>query len=183
MHHEQLEAELAALQDKLASVQAGLTKAQDARDQLADALEELLADVPSPTRRAAQAPEEPDSSPGRETGLASRLAESGRSGTTTSGGRRGSSREGAKQKRTQTSGLMRAIVQVLVTAGRPMKPKEIAEALGRPTKGKEGDSARETIRGSCKRLVTAGQLVRVSAGEFVIRQAAHSQEPLAEGGA
>lgn len=182
-HHERLKAELAALQDNLATVEADLAKARTSRDQLAGALEDLLADAPPTSQGAAQAPEGPGSASDEEAEPAGQSARPGRSGTGAGKGLRSASPGGVRRKRTQMSDLMRAIVQVLVTAGRPMTPKGIAEALGRPTEGKPGTSAQETIRGSCKRLVTAGQLVRVSAGQFAIRRAAQAQEPPTEGGA
>lgn len=65
---------------------------------------------------------------------------------------------------------MRAVERVLVGAGRPMKVRDITEALGRPTKGDEGRGPIETTRATCKRLVKNGRAIEHPIGTFTARR-------------
>ncbi|MET7300368.1 hypothetical protein [Embleya sp. NPDC005575] len=58
--------------------------------------------------------------------------------------------------------LAQAVLRVLATSGRPMRAREITEALGRPTHRKKV----ETTRVTAKRLATQGKLVEVEPGLF-----------------
>ncbi|MEU5190441.1 hypothetical protein AB0G83_25345 [Streptomyces klenkii] len=176
VRHAELEAELSQVQDRLAAVQADLARASARRDQLTGALEEILKDVPPPG----------DTSTGREsshredTATGSQSSKRRRSRTKSGAGTsKGSGPESAKKKRTRPGELMRAILQILVTAGRPMSTKDITEALGRPIT----DSTCETTRSTCKRLLTAGQVVEDPVGVFAICHAKQAEEPPGEGAA
>jgi hypothetical protein len=58
--------------------------------------------------------------------------------------------------------LAQAVLRVLATSGRPMRAREITEALGRPTDRKK----METTRVTAKRLAAQGKLVEVESGLF-----------------
>ncbi|MFD3352645.1 hypothetical protein [Streptomyces fradiae] len=77
--------------------------------------------------------------------------------------------------RSPSGQLMQAVEQILVGAGRPMKVKDITEALGRPTKGDEGRAPIETTRATCKRLVKNGRAVEKPVGTFATRRVTESQ--------
>lgn len=164
----------AELESELALVSSELAKATGTRDQLSEVLVELTANSPSsdqgqtePTAAdSAQRSQPEDSGPGQETGAP---ADTGRETP-----RGEASTPGA-------SGLlMQAILQILVTAGRPLRAREITEALGRPASGREGRVPVETTRSTCKRLVKNGKAVEDPVGVFAV---ARSGNPYARGAA
>lgn len=79
---------------------------------------------------------------------------------------------------------MLAIEQLLATSGKPMHVKDVTAALGRPTDGKEGTAAIETIRATCKRLVGHGRVTEVKTAVFAIARTtqAHPMDEAAPGG-
>ncbi|MFE4976136.1 hypothetical protein ACFRAR_29045 [Kitasatospora sp. NPDC056651] len=166
---EELQLRQAALEDELATLRSELARVSGTRDQLADVLAELLVGQsqedpaePGPTAAEESGPgvaEEPSSVPPSEPAPPRRSA-----------GRRGA----------QSGEVMQAVLMVLVTAGRPMRVREITEAIGRPASGKEGRAPQETTRSTCKRLVQQGKAVEGPVGVFAI---ARSGEPSAEGAA
>ncbi|MFD4577481.1 hypothetical protein ACFWNK_34395 [Streptomyces sp. NPDC058417] len=79
----------------------------------------------------------------------------------------------ATQHRPERSGgrypsgeLMDRVEQILLSTGRPMRIRDITEALGRPTRGKEGRGPLATVRVTCKRLVNNGRAVERPVGWF-----------------
>ncbi|KOU52180.1 hypothetical protein ADK55_16975 [Streptomyces sp. WM4235] len=66
---------------------------------------------------------------------------------------------------------METVERILLTAGRPMPVRDITEALGRPTQGKEGRGPLATVRATCKRLVKNGRAVEQPVGMFAIARA------------
>lgn len=170
---ERLGARLAELKAKLEELQAELAKASTARDQLEEALREITGERASPEGEPGQVADSSEVAPAGD-----RTALKGGTGSS----RRTSPRQdvasaGSVEKNVE---LWREVLQVLATSGRPMRVKEIAAALGRPTKGKTGTSAVETVRSTCKRQVKHGRAVEGPAGVFEI---ARGQEAVWEGAA
>lgn len=165
------------LQAELEALQAELARASTARDQLGQALreiigEEAIPDTPDHERGQAPTPSEVEAAADTPTPTGSKTASlritRPRQST-------GSAKPGHRNVE-----LWREVLQVLATSGRPMRVKEIAAALGRPTKGKAGTSAVETVRSTCKRQVKHGRAVEGPAGVFEI---ARGQEAVLKGGA
>lgn len=106
-------------------------------------------------------PEDSDASPSDESNASEPSEE-------TRAGQSGPSRSPSGQ-------VMQAVEQILVSAGRPMKARDITEALGRPTKGDEGRAPIETTRATCKRLVKNGRAVEHPIGVFAARRVTKTQ--------
>jgi hypothetical protein len=165
------------LEAELAAVQAELSQARTTRDQLTTDLDEILAQAPS-------AAGQQEAGTGATTGgdTPSRDEPTGPAPMAPSAGSRQEPKQGkprasqsAEKKASAKSGeVMRAIEQLLATAGKPMHVKDLTSALGRPTDGKEGTAAIETIRGTCKRLVGHGRIAEVETAVFAIVRAAEA---------
>ncbi|MFJ9328779.1 hypothetical protein ACIRPN_30815 [Streptomyces sp. NPDC101230] len=161
-------ARISELEAELADLRVEAAKYASARDQLSEALAELLAgrsapsgDDQSPQRKAGAEDEDSDASPSDESDPSEPSEE-------TRAGQSGPSRSPSGQ-------LMQAVEQILVSAGRPMKARGITEALGRPTKGDEGRAPIETTRATCKRLVKNGRAVEHPIGVFAARRVTKTQ--------
>lgn len=161
-------ARISELEAELADLRVEAAKYASTRDQLSEALAELLADrsAPSaddqsPQRKAGAEYEDSDASPSDESNASEPSEE-------TRAGQSGPSRSPSGQ-------LMQAVEQILVGAGRPMKVKDITEALGRPIKGDKGRSPIETTRRTCKRLVKNGRAVENPIGTFAARRVTESR--------
>ncbi len=161
-------ARISELEAELADLRVEAAKYASTRDQLSEALAELLADrlAPSaddqsPQRKAGAEYEDSDASPSDESNASEPSEE-------TRAGQSGPSRSPSGQ-------LMQAVEQILVSAGRPMKARDITEALGRPTKGDEGRAPIETTRATCKRLVKNGRAVEHPIGVFAARRVTKTQ--------
>ncbi|MFD4276147.1 hypothetical protein R2B67_21495 [Streptomyces cyaneofuscatus] len=161
-------ARISELEAELADLRVEAAKYAGTRDQLSEALAELLADrsAPSaddqsPQRKAGAEYEDSDASPSDESNASEPSEE-------TRAGQSGPSRSPSGQ-------LMQAVEQILVSAGRPMKARDITEALGRPTKGDEGRAPIETTRATCKRLVKNGRAVEHPIGVFAARRVTKTQ--------
>ncbi|MFJ1590817.1 MULTISPECIES: hypothetical protein [Streptomyces] len=159
---------ISELEAELADLRVEATKYASTRDQLSEALAELLAgrsapseDDQSPQQEAGTQDEDGDASAGDE-------SEPNEPPEETRAGQNGPSRSPSGQ-------LMRAVEQILVGAGRPMKVKDITEALGRPIKGDKGRSPIETTRRTCKRLVKNGRAVEHPIGTFAARRVTESR--------
>ncbi|MFJ7910062.1 hypothetical protein [Kitasatospora sp. NPDC096204] len=171
------------LEAELALVHAELERASGARDQLAEVLAEITdgtADSflgPDPAEAAPAPTPEADESgsawPPSRPAVASQQAAS-RTLSGPGGGRDGGT------GRARSGERMQAILQILVTAARPMRVRDITEALGRPVSGHEGRAPIETTRSMCKRLVKNGRAVEGPAGVFAV---ARAEEPYAKGAA
>jgi hypothetical protein len=166
---DRLQQRRAALELELAALQDELRKASSARDQLSEALEEILAGAPvSPQGEPTLAQSSTDV-PGEEIG-------SDASPASYPDDQRGPSPQArpsaaGSPTRSGSGELMQAVEQILVTAGRPLSVRDITEALGRPTKGKEGRGPLATIRATCKRLVKNHRAVEESVGMFAATKA------------
>ncbi|MFI1259126.1 reverse transcriptase domain-containing protein [Streptomyces netropsis] len=150
----------AELEAELEAVQADLSEARATRDHLTEALEELRRDIPPESENSTSGPSGSELSSGTDSTSAERdePSKSQRPGTASRSRDAGrSSSDGTARKRVERGELMRSILQVLVTAGRTMSAADIAEALGKPTKGKPGDAARESVRGACRRMAAKKQ--------------------------
>ncbi|MFD7552584.1 MULTISPECIES: hypothetical protein [unclassified Streptomyces] len=147
----------AELEKELAAVESELAKAVASRDHLASALDEITVDTQTADPRADQ--------PEAEGVSAARSAEDERSET---GAAPDQERAAAAPRNRQ---LGRQVLQVLATAGRPLRAKEITEAIGRPISGKVGAAAIETTRKTCKRHVRHGRAVEPEPGVFKIAAA------------
>lgn len=175
------------LEAELALVQTELAKARTTRDQLADALDEILAQAPSAAEeQGTQAETAPTghTPPSDEPPAAASTAETADS---PQGPRRGPSRTARPRKQAsaaKSGEVMLAIEQLLATSGKPMHVKDVTAALGRPTDGKEGTAAIETIRATCKRLVGHGRVTEVKTAVFAIARTtqAHPTDEAAPGG-
>ncbi|MFF7685229.1 hypothetical protein ACFZB6_03645 [Streptomyces syringium] len=153
------------LEAELAQVQAELARARSRHHFLSEALEELLAKGDAETGGHDTAP--PEGAPGPDEEVPAPEPRV--------------SKPRARKPRPRPGGqLMQSILQVLVTAGRPLRVKDITEALGRPTSGREGRVSLETTRSTCKRLVKNGQAAEGPVGVFTI---ARAEEPPVEGDA
>ncbi|MFD5617197.1 hypothetical protein [Streptomyces yangpuensis] len=159
---------ISELEAELADLRVEAAKYASTRDQLSEALSELLAGRSAPSE-GDQNPQQ-DANAEDEDGDASAGDESEPSEPSeeTRAGQGGPSRSPSGQ-------LMQAVEQILVGAGRPMKVKDITEALGRPTKGDEGRAPIETTRATCKRLVKNGRAVEKPVGTFATRRVTESQ--------
>ncbi|MBP2056812.1 hypothetical protein J2Z21_009831 [Streptomyces griseochromogenes] len=146
------------LEKELAQVDADLASASASHDHLAAALEEI-------TAGAEAGPEAPGDRPGDEDAEAQGPA-SDENGAT---GSADSPQQGATTPRNLQLGQQ--VLQVLATAGRPLRVKEITEAIGRPVSGKQGAAAIETTRKTCKRHVSQGRAVEPEPGVFAIASA------------
>ncbi|MGV9317941.1 hypothetical protein [Streptomyces sp. NPDC003660] len=162
-------ARISELEAELSGLRVEAAKYASTRDQLRAALAELLAghsvpsaDDQSPQQKADAEDEDGDAS-------ASGDSEPSEPSEGTRGEQWGPSRSASGQ-------LMQAVEQILVGAGRPMKVKDITEALGRPTKGDEGRGPIETTRATCKRLAKNGRAVEQPIGTFSARRVRESQE-------
>ncbi|MFJ5233166.1 hypothetical protein ACIQBJ_25135 [Kitasatospora sp. NPDC088391] len=153
---EQLRSQQADLEAKLAAVAAELSKACDTRDQLTEVLVELTRDV-----TGTPAAPEADQVLGEHDAAVS-SAQAVPAPPTPEDGR--------APGRAKSGEVMQAILQILVTSGRPMRVRDITGALGRPTNGPEGRAPMETTRSMCKRLVKNGKAVEGPAGVFAIAQ-------------
>ncbi|MFD7539890.1 hypothetical protein [Streptomyces sp. NPDC059819] len=140
---------------ELAQVDADLASASASHGHLAAALEEI-------TAGAEAGPEAPGDRPDAEEAEARGPA----SGGNGAAGSADSPQQGATTPRNLQLGQ-----QVLTTAGRPLRVKEITEAIGRPVSGKPGTAAIETTRKTCKRHVTQGRAVEPEPGVFAIASA------------
>ncbi|MFE7561904.1 hypothetical protein [Kitasatospora sp. NPDC057500] len=153
----ELERRQAALEDELATLRAELARVSGARDQLAEVLAELEVDQPP------QAPAELEPTAAAEPGPGAAEESSPVPPTEPALPRPAAGRQGA-----QSGEVMQAVLQVLATAGRPMRVREITEAIGRPASGKEGRAPQETTRSTCKRLAQQGKAVEGPVGVFAI---------------
>ncbi|MEN3586668.1 hypothetical protein AAH978_21315 [Streptomyces sp. ZYX-F-203] len=161
-------ARISELEAELADLRVEAAKYASTRDQLSEALAELLAgrsapseDDQSPRQEADAENEDDDASAGDEP-EPSEPSEETRAGQ-------------SRPSRSPSGQLMQAVEQILVGAGRPMKVKDITEALGRPAKGDEGRAPIETTRATCKRLVKNGRAVEHPIGTFAARRVTESQ--------
>lgn len=118
---------ISELEAELAELRVEAAKYASTRDQLSEALAELLAGRSAPSeddqnlRQEADAEDEDsDASPSDE-------SEPSEPSEETRAGQSGPSRSPSGQ-------LMQAVEQILVSAGRPMKARDITEALGRPSR-------------------------------------------------
>lgn len=157
--------ELAA---ELAAVQDDLLKAQTTRDQLAGALDEILAQAPSAAEEHETASETAgsDTPPSHDDSPAP-AAETAASPQ----GRRQAGTKNARPKQragAKSGEVMQAIEQLLATSGKQMHVRDLTAALGRPTEGKSGTAAVETIRATCKRLAGHGRIAEVKTAVFAI---------------
>ncbi|MFD5086434.1 hypothetical protein ACFWOG_27830 [Kitasatospora sp. NPDC058406] len=166
---EELQLRQAALEDEFAALRAELARVSGTRDQLAVVLAELTVDLPQ------ENPAEPGPTAAAGTGPGVAEESSPVPPSEPAPPRRSTGRRGA-----QSGEVMQAVLRVLVTAGRPMRVREITEAIGRPASGKEGRAPQETVRSMCKRLALQGKAVEGPVGVFAI---ARAEEPQAEGAA
>ncbi|QKV92951.1 hypothetical protein HUT19_15275 [Streptomyces sp. NA02950] len=170
----------ADLEAELEAVRAELAKASSARDQLAEALEEILADAPAPQEEpAAASPPGPAPEP-EDVPTPPREDKATGAGDRSEHKHQKPSGKRATARSTASGELMQAVLQILVTAGRPLSAKDITEALGRPTTGQEGRAPIETTRRTCKRLVKNGRAVEDPVGVFAV---ARAEEPPVKGAA
>ncbi|MDH6627913.1 hypothetical protein M2271_005742 [Streptomyces sp. LBL] len=157
--------ELAA---ELAAVQDDLLKTQTTRDQLAGALDEILAEAPS----AAEEPEAASETAGSDTVRSHDDSPASAAETAASPqGRRQAGMKNARPKQragAKSGEVMQAIEQLLATSGKQMHVRDLTAALGRPTEGKAGTAAVETIRATCKRLAGHGRIAEVKTAVFAI---------------
>ncbi|MFJ2111349.1 MULTISPECIES: hypothetical protein [unclassified Streptomyces] len=171
------------LEDELASVQTELDKTCTTCDQLAGALDEILSQTSDTGQEQDTGAGEAAESPaGEDGGPSAPAAAESESADGTAGGRQerrpGRPRASAAKKtvsKAKSGSVMQAIEQLLVTSGEPMHVTKITEALGRPTDGKAGTAAVETIRATCKRLVGHGRVAEVKTAVFAIARAAEAR--------
>ncbi|MEH0419385.1 hypothetical protein [Streptomyces sp. B21-083] len=164
------------LEVELASVQAELDKTCTTCDQLAGALDEILAPPSRPgqeqdadAQEAAESPTDEDSDPAAPASAESEPADGAAGGRQERGpGRPRASAAKKTASKAKSGSVMQAIEQLLATSGEPMHVTKITEALGRPTAGKAGTAAVETIRATCKRLVGHGRVSEVKTAVFAI---------------
>ncbi|MFB7512900.1 hypothetical protein [Streptomyces sp. NPDC056144] len=161
-------ARINGLEGELAALRTDAERFTTARDQLSAALTEILADGPPSTGKVDGAPQATSAEPPSEDGPPPRKPAARRR------------RPGSRPKRSPSGELMETVERVLLTAGRPMPVRDITEALGRPTQGKEGRGPLATVRATCKRLVKNGRAVEQPVGMFAI---ARAETSLPEGAA
>ncbi|MDF2260477.1 hypothetical protein [Streptantibioticus ferralitis] len=153
-----LQQQRSELEKQLAQVDAELSKAAATRDHLTAALEEI-------TTGAEAGPDAPGNQPDNANANAEEPV-ADESGTAGPAGTRLPSAAAPRNRQ-----LGQQVLHVLATAGRPLRVKEITEAIGRPVSGKQGSAAIETTRKTCKRHVTQGKAVEPEPGVFVIAAA------------
>jgi hypothetical protein len=161
-------ARISELEAELADLRVEAAKYASTRDQLSEALSELLAGRSAPSEEDQNPQQDADAEDEDGDASASDESEPSEPPEETRAGQGGPSRSPSGQ-------LMQAVEQILVGAGRPMKVKDITEALGRPTKGDEGRAPIETTRATCKRLVKNGRAVEKPVGTFAARRVTESQ--------
>lgn len=142
------------LEGELNSVREEISQTFVTRDQLSRALAEIGAGTAPQPDKTAPEEEPPEAAPPDSAAKASPA--------------RGGSSADSGKRRSASGELMRAIEQVLTTAGVPLHLKELTAALGRPTEGKPGTAALESVRSTCKRLVETGRLVQPETAVFAI---------------
>ncbi|MFJ4741033.1 hypothetical protein [Streptomyces sp. NPDC088775] len=162
-------ATLAGVEAELAELRVDAAKYASTRDQLSEALAECLAGRSARPEGDQALQREADAEDGGGDASASGEPEPSEPSEETHAGQSGPSRSASGQ-------LMQAVEQILVGAGRPMKARDITEALGRPTKGDEGRAPIETTRATCKRLVKNGRAVEHPIGTFAARRVTESQK-------
>jgi hypothetical protein len=81
----------------------------------------------------------------------------------------------AVRRTTWRGSLTQGILRVLAGSGRPMRARELNEALGR----EETRSRRETMRTTCKRLASRGEVVEVEPGLYRIARQGRDEEGVA----
>ncbi|MFJ4715034.1 hypothetical protein [Streptomyces sp. NPDC088785] len=161
-------ARISELEAELADLRVEAAKYASTRDQLSEALSELLAGRSAPSEGDQNPQQDADAEDEDGDASAGDESEPSEPSEETRAGQGGPSRSPSGQ-------LMQAVEQILVGAGRPMKVKDITEALGRPTKGDEGRAPIETTRATCKRLVKNGRAVEKPVGTFAARRVTESQ--------
>lgn len=152
----ELEVELGSLQEEMAQTLV-------TRDQLSRALAEIGAGTGPQLGKTAPEEEPAEAAPPGEQGGTAPPDSAEKSSSA-----RGGNSAGPGKRRSASGELMRAIEQVLTTAGIPLHLKELTAALGRPTEGKPGTAALESVRSTCKRLVETGRLVQPETAVFAI---------------
>ncbi|WP_256106053.1 hypothetical protein [Streptomyces sp. ODS05-4] len=161
-------ARISKLEAELADLRVEAAKYASTRDQLSEALAECLADHSAPSEDDQSPQEEADAEGEDGDASAGDNSEPSEPSEETRAGQSGPSRSPSGQ-------LMQAVEQILVGAGRPVKVKDITEALGRPVKGSEGRAPIETTRRTCKRLVKNGRAVEHPIGTFAARRVTESR--------
>lgn len=161
-------ARISELEAELADLRVEAAKYASTRDQLSEALSELLADRSAPSEEDQNPQQDADAEDEDGDASAGDESEPSEPSEKTRAGQ-------GKPSRSPSGQLMQAIEQILVGAGRPMNVKDITEALGRPIKGDEGRSSNETTRRACKRLVKNGRAVENPIGAFAARRVTESQ--------
>ncbi|MFD6150979.1 hypothetical protein [Streptomyces sp. NPDC060243] len=161
-------ARISELEAELADLRVEAAKYASTRDQLSEALAELLAGRSAPSEDDQSSQQEADAEDEDGDASADDESEPSKPPEETRVRQTGPSRSPSGQ-------LMQAVEQILVGAGRPMKVKDITEALGRPTKGDEGRAPIETTRRTCKRLVKNDRAVEHPIGTFAARRVTESQ--------
>ncbi|MET9146485.1 hypothetical protein [Streptomyces sp. NPDC004042] len=156
-------ARIAELEAELADLRITAARYASTRDQLSEALSECFAGRSAPPKDAQSHNEKADAEKKSGDASCDEGAGSSKPPEGTRAGQGGPSRSPFGQ-------LMQAVEQILVGAGRPMKVRDITEALGRPTKGEEGRGPIETTRATCKRLVRNGRAVEHPIGTFSARR-------------
>ncbi|MEV7979827.1 hypothetical protein [Streptomyces sp. NPDC086519] len=98
----------------------------------------------------------------------------GREGEFSAGAQAGQTEDGTPDAEgigARSGEVMRAIEQLLATSGEPMHVKVLTAAPRRPTEGKAGTAAVETIRATRKRLVGHGRIAEVKTAVFAMARA------------
>ncbi|MEU2390398.1 hypothetical protein [Streptomyces sp. NPDC007369] len=152
-------ARIDVLEAELVVLRTDAERFTTARDQLSAALAEILADGPPPTGEADGGSQGTSADPPSGEGPPRRQPAAGRR------------RSGSQPRRSPSGELMETVERILLTSGRPMPVRDITEALGRPTQGKEGRGPLATVRATCKRLVKNGRAVEQPVGMFTIARA------------
>ncbi|MFD5477583.1 hypothetical protein [Streptomyces hawaiiensis] len=161
------------LEAELTAVQAELAKACTARDQLAEPLDEILAQAPGiAEEQEAESPagSNSDESSKEEPPASARAGERASFRQEPGRGKAKTARPKQQASGAKSGEVMRAIEQLLATSGKPMHVKDLTAALGRPTEGRAGTAA-ETIRATCKRLAGHGRIAEVKTAVFAIARA------------
>ncbi|MGW0667804.1 hypothetical protein [Streptomyces sp. NPDC002746] len=161
-------ARISELEAELADLRVEAAKYASTRDQLSEALAELLAGRSAPSEDGQSSQQEADAEDEDGDASADDESEPSKPPEETRARQTGPSRSPSGQ-------LMQAVEQILVGAGRPMKVKDITEALGRPTKGDEGRAPIETTRRTCKRLVKNDRAMEHPIGTFAARRVTESR--------
>ncbi|MDK1348089.1 hypothetical protein QNO09_33375 [Streptomyces sp. 378] len=166
------------LEEELVAVQAELNKACTTRDQLATDLDEILTQQPGVDEEQDADPEAAGESDAPTSDEPPAAAAAPRPGT-----KRGTVKASQPGKKTSAKSgeVMRAIEQVLATSGKPMHVRDLTAALSRPTEGKAGTAAVETIRATCKRLAGHGRISEVKTAVFAITRASETGQATQSG--